>query len=332
MFFHLKPDLITPKLMRTKRRLGLCSKQITIWSFIIKVHNQKRKDRLMKQLIEKSGVKKLLFVCVATASLLFTTSCGKKPEQDIVKDVNIQTELRGNDVWLSLGAVFKLGALSMTAISLPVVDPNDPSIQYGEIGFKPMAEEGYNEVVLSFNLSASSKVEGSSATLPNGAALPIAGLDNSNVLELKIASINSSIYLSFTENMSVLGFAISIKEFEKVGAAINGANVFLGFDIKGVLGSVGLFTGDEPLKNGLAFFVDLSSVINGQILDDLIAGRELTPAQFTEMTRRANTESKQSRGKRKSNYLDVNKTPKNLLKIYKEVNKMGPSKLHFIKD
>ena len=271
-----------------------------------------------------------LILPIFLAGSLLISSCGKNPEQGIVKDVDIHTELREGDVWLTLGAVFKLGAASLTDISFPVVDPQDSSIKYGEVSFRPQEEEGLNEIRLSFNLSSAAQVEGGLAKLPNGEDLPIAGVDTSNVLQLDIAQINSRIYLALNSEQTVLGFAIAIKEFGKIGDTLSGANLFLGFDIKGVIGSVGLFTGDEPLENGLGFFVDLSSVFTTDMINDIIAGKEISEESFSEMKISARSNNQLARSKTRENFQDEGNTPRNMLGVAKEVDEFGARTLRFV--
>lgn len=261
------------------------------------------------------------------ASLIFA-SCGKNPEQDIVKDVDVYTELRDGDVWVNLKANFKLGEASLTEISFPIVNPDDSSIRYGEISFTPLEEVGYNEISLSFNLSASDEVQGGLASLPNGSELPVAGMNNGDVLQLVIDSINSRIYLGASDSMTVLGFAVSIAEFEKLGDLINGANVFVGFNIKEVLGSVGIYTGDQPLKNGLAFFVDIHSVIPQEVLELARSGRHIDEFEFQAALSKA--EFRATSRSKKAPFRNIGNTPHNFMSIYKEVEELGNKTLHFI--
>ena len=95
---------------------------------------------------------KRIFTLIILLSTLIFTSCGKSPEREIVKDVQINSSLEDGDVYLSISSVFKIGAVSMTSIQLPIVDPNDPSIKYGEVSFRPTIEAGYNEIGIKFNL------------------------------------------------------------------------------------------------------------------------------------------------------------------------------------
>jgi len=201
----------------------------------------------------------------------FLISCGKKPQQQILKDINLETSYRDEDVWISLSSLMYLGNLSFTALDLPIRDPqNFPQI-LGEISLRPTIDLSMTEIQLSLNLSKLAKNKGSGvATLPNGSSIPIGGIKKEKVIELVIDKINSKIYLGLDNDTTILGFAIAINEFDVLSNYLGGTNLFLGFNIENVLGSVGFFSSIDPGKSGLGLFVDLSSVINGDIFNELI--------------------------------------------------------------
>lgn len=229
-----------------------------------------------------SRVVALNTVCVLLA--LFT-SCqtNVKPVNTIVKNVNMTSTADTNgDVWLSLSAQFDLGPMYLTSIDLPIVDPYVPGIKYGEIFFNPTMQGNFNQIKLSVNLSHAAKVPGGFATLPNGNPLPIGGIDQTKIVQLKIDQINARIYLALDHNLTFVGFAISIEQFDVVAKYVGGANIFLGLNINGVVGTAGLYTGSNTLQSGLGFFVDLSSVLNVDQLNDIINGVPVNPTTFAE--------------------------------------------------
>lgn len=270
-------------------------------------------------------LKKLLFLIIIPASLLFT-GCGKDgKQQDIVQEVNVLTSLEDGDVYLSLALLVKIGTTNLTSVTLPIVNPYDQSIKYGEISFKPTLTAGVNEIKLKFNMSFAAVVNGGYATLPNGADLPIGGLNESDIIELGIEQIHSKIYLGLQKDRSVFGFAVAIKEFDKLNGYIPGANVFLGFDIKGVLGSVGLFTGKNEWESGLGFFLDISKYLTNDIINDMIAGKKISQMQFQTM---------QSEMSRKSapllSFPNEGVTIKAMRSINKELKRLDKKTLHFV--
>lgn len=198
-------------------------------------------------------------------------ACGKNSQNQIVKDIVLQSSMRDEDIWISLSASFMVGNLSFTAITMPIRNPKNPDVTYGEISFLPTLTPGFNEIKLSLNLSDVAKIQGgASPTLPNGTPIPIGGVGQVPVIELLIPGTNVKIYFAFDQKTVLLGVAAAIKEFDVLSGYIGGANIFLGFNIQGVLGSAGLFTSRESGKSGIGLFVDLSSVINTDILNDLI--------------------------------------------------------------
>ncbi|MBF0208493.1 MAG: hypothetical protein HQK53_16575 [Oligoflexia bacterium] len=225
----------------------------------------------------KNFILNLLFL-----SLVLFASCAKDQENQVVKDIKLTTTLdsNSNELWISISALFDLGGMAMTAITLPVRDPYDPERVYGKIFFKPTIEGTYNEVGVQINLSDCAKIPGGIATLPNGEVIPISGIEKNRVLELRIDQIQSKVYVALDSDLTLFGFAITIDQFDQVAAYIGGANVFLGFDIFKVRGMAGLYTGLDPSQSGLGFFVDLSSVITTDILNDIINGTPIDPIAF----------------------------------------------------
>ena len=223
----------------------------------------------------------LLPLTVLLLSLVVFHACGKNSQNQIVKDIVLQSSIRDEDIWVSLSASFMVGNLSFTAITMPIRNPKNPDVTYGEISFLPTLTPGFNEIKLSLNLSDVAKIQGgASPTIPNGTPIPIGGIGQVPVIEILIPGTNVKIYFALDQKTVLLGVAAAIKEFDVLSGYIGGANIFLGFNIQGVLGSAGLFTSRESGKSGIGLFVDLSSVINTEILNDLINNNR--PASFAD--------------------------------------------------
>jgi hypothetical protein len=286
----------------------------------------------MKGILETIKKSQTLMTMTLLSMTLLFASCGKSPENKIVKDVSINSILEDGDVYLSFSTVFKIGSISMTSIQLPIVNPYDSSIKYGEISFKPTLEAGYNEIGIKFNLSASSEVQAGFGTLPNGDELPISGFGPTDVIELKIDKINSKLYLAFGKDHTLLGFAVTIKEFDVVGKAIPGANIFLGFDIKGVNGMAGIFSSEQEMQSGLGFFLDLSSVISNDIINDIIENRPITPETFAQMQENVTMNSlrKMTTGDEEPLFKDINGDVKTLRKLNKAFRKLGKRTVRYV--
>ncbi|MBF0360430.1 MAG: hypothetical protein HQK49_05425 [Oligoflexia bacterium] len=216
-----------------------------------------------------------------TLTLVMFVSCKSNPiENKIVKDVKLTTTLKDGDVWLGVGATFNLGGMSFTAITFPIKDPYDPSRVYGEVSFKPTFNGNYNAIEFKVNLSDCARIPGAFATLPNGNDLPIAGVEG-RVIELAIDQIKSKIYIALDHDLTMMGFAISIQQFDVVAQYVGGVNFFLGFDLFGVKGTAGLYTAqNQTYQSGLAFFVDISSVVSTDLLNRILNGEVITPDKF----------------------------------------------------
>ena len=226
-----------------------------------------------------SILRAFLPITVLLLSLVVFHACGKNPQNQIVKDIVLQSSVRDEDIWISLSASFMVGNLSFTAITMPIRNPKNPDVTYGEISFLPTLTPGFNEIKLALNLSDVAKIQGgANPTLQNGSPIQIGGIGQIPVIELLIPGTNVKIYFALDQKTVLLGFAAAIKEFDVLSGYIGGANIFLGFNIQGVLGSAGLFTSRDSGKSGIGLFVDLSSVINTQILNDLINNNR--PAGF----------------------------------------------------
>lgn len=279
--------------------------------------------------------KKLTFISTAVVLCLtlFMSSCGQGGgvKQDIVKEVSVVTSLEDGDVYLSLAILFKIGTTNMTSITLPIVNPNN-QVKYGEISFKPTLTPGYNEVKLKFNMSFAAEVNGGYATLPNGKDLPIGGLDESDVIELGIDQIHSKIYLALKKDLAMFGFAVAIKQFDVLSDYLQGANIFLGFDIKGVLGTVGIFTGDDEWESGLAMFLDVSKYLTNDIINDMINQKEITPERFEAMQSRiaSQTVDPVKQEIRKANFGSRNLSRKNGMALYKAMRKLKGKTVNYV--
>ena len=199
--------------------------------------------------------------------LLFLTGCGKDPQKQILRDLYVETSYEEEDVWVDLVSTIFLGNLSISALELPILDPKKPDQHYGRIAFNSVLGEGSNEVTLSLNLSKVAQLGASGdPTLPNGSQLPIGGIDRDEIIELEIDEIKTKIYLMLNRSTVIVGFASVIREFDVLGDYLGGTNIFFGFNIKGVYGSVGFFTDQEELQSGLGMFFDLSAVISPEVL------------------------------------------------------------------
>lgn len=277
---------------------------------------------------------KLLILNALFLSLIMFTGCGK--QNKIVKDLSIKTSLVEGDVWMALSAAFDLGGMSMTGIKLPIVDPNDKTKVYGEISFQPTLDGNFNQLAMKANLTTIAKVQGGVATLPNGDELPIGNIDNrAKVIELKVDEINAKIYVALDHNLTLFGFAIAIKEFDSVASYVGGTNIFFGFNINKVRGMAGLFTSStDTTQSGLGFFVDLSSVVTTDLLNDIITGTKITKEQYENGLKNSQDWDKSYYAELDKSFKDKRGTKSQERKAMSIINKMGKNhtQLHYLKD
>ena len=258
--------------------------------------------------------------------LFFTLSCGQNgQQQQVVKEVNLLTSIENDEAFLSFAMIINIGTTNLTSITLPIINPLKRDIQYGSVSFRPTLQPGLNEIKVKLNLSKMAKKIGGFAKLPNGDDLPVAGMDESRIIELEIEEIHSKVYLALQPEHVMMGFAIAIKEFDVLNGHIPGANIFLGFDVKGVYGLVGMFTGNDPWESGLATFIDLGKYIGSQAIKDLLAGKKITPASMSVPL----TASVQ-RQRKSTMLVEQNLTPEAMSAIHSFLQHHKRKTLHFI--
>src|SRR4051812_359842 len=101
--------------------------------------------------------------------------CGKST-LNFVKDVQLKTYQQDGASFGEVKAQLDTGSIQLPIFTLPIFDPRNPAVTYGSVGTKFMLN-GYTELAIDVNLTEVAQVSGGNAYLPNGAALPIGGLD-----------------------------------------------------------------------------------------------------------------------------------------------------------
>ena len=220
---------------------------------------------------------------IALLSLALTgllASCGQNPDQvQIVKDLQVQASTdANNDVILSMDIELALGNMSLPALELPILNPKTFE-SLGSLGLTPTLD-GSNIISLDVNLSNATKdiIANGPATLPNGKPLPIGGIDQTKVLAIAAGNTGIKIYVGIAPGLLLVGVAVPIAQLDTLGGQVGGLNIFPTFNIKGVQGIGGLFTGASAGQSGLALFVDLSKVIDPS---DILKGIQLPTAPVT---------------------------------------------------
>ena len=213
-------------------------------------------------------------------------SCGKKPEQNILEHVYVETKVVTQqqdlnsdarpvqDIWISLVTELNLGGLEMTAICLPIHDPKAPSEYYGELKFTTDLSTFNNIVEVNLNLSKVAKVRGSSfPTLPTGEDIPFRGVSSGEIIELEVPNKKAKVYVLLRKDTVIIGYASVIEKFSEASGYLGGADVFFAFNKDPIRGSLGFFSDQAKEETGLGVFADLSKVISPDVIKDFIANK-----------------------------------------------------------
>ncbi len=212
---------------------------------------------------------------ILLGSALVISGCGKSGDGlKLVKNVQIKTFEQDGDAWAEMIATLDTGNIQLPAIDFPIGNPKNPGEQIGNVSIKPVISGSGNDLGLSVNLTKALKdAMPSDGNLPNGVAIPVGGLGGSTLIGLPIGNSGSKVYLALGPQTAVLGAAVVIKEFDKLGKTVGGLlNIFptfkFGNNIKGV---AGIFTSASPSQSGIAVFADASSVLGATKMQSLMA-------------------------------------------------------------
>ena len=214
----------------------------------------------------KNSWKNYLMIILAVFTL---ASCGKngQPVQNIVTAVQLKTESKNGEDWVSTTLALATGGFTLSAIQLPILDPTHPGIQYGQIAIRPTfcsncSNSNQAELNLGLNLTQITQIQGIDPLLPNGSPLPVGGLGNSHIITLPVADTGARIYFAFGQKVGMLGAAVPFKEFDPAGQSLPNFNLFPAFNIGPVQLMAGFFAGATTKTTGVGVFVDLASVIS----------------------------------------------------------------------
>lgn len=209
-------------------------------------------------------------------SLFLLSSCNKPEEQkSFITDVALKTKLQDEKVWLEASAMMNLKTFVLPSLQFPVIDFRHPEIVYGKLYMAPSFTPGESEIAIDINLTELAKLEAVEPTLPNGAKLPVGGVDRADIVEIPIPQIHGTVYIAINtlrpqHRIFMSGFALSIPQADGIGTAVGQGQLFPRFTIKNVVVSAGVYTSTEPNKTGIGVFTDLSSVISQDLADMIV--------------------------------------------------------------
>jgi hypothetical protein len=189
-------------------------------------------------------------------SSFFAAGCGKGNQ--IIQDVRARTYTsEQGEERLELVTVWSSGSVQIPTITLPVLNPKHWDQNFGSITVQPMFPSGLS-VGVDLNFAEIAKIDGDDATLPNQTAVPING---ATVIGFPVKDSGAKVYVGLSDEVAVLGFAVPIQEFDKIGQKTGKANFFLPFSFPYIKGTGGLYAGPESNESGVALFVDVGDAL-----------------------------------------------------------------------
>lgn len=205
----------------------------------------------------------ILSIFFALLSIMFF-SCGTgNGENPMVTDVRLASQTNDGDIFVEIDATLDLGNITLPSIQYPVIHPKTSEL-IGEINLGTTFS-GTTELTLSINLTNITRVPSiANSKLPNGLNLPVGGLRDIDVVQIPIADNRAQVYIAMGDGIAMAGVAVVVSGMDQIGHEIGTSGFFPMFEIDDVKGIGGIFTSSNVGQNGLALFVDLSSVIDPQ--------------------------------------------------------------------
>ncbi len=202
-----------------------------------------------------------------TAALYFTLllmlgACG---QNNWVKDVKMSLATESGMVYSEAEVYLDTKGVPLTPIQLPILVPGR-DVAIGELIVQAYLgseiEANYLMTIL-LNLSEVAQIPtGVSPILPNGQALPVAGIDEGAIVALPVGGNGSRLYFSLDLNARrmMLGTAVVVNSLDNpLGDA---ASAFLPVPLDtGVRAWFGMFFGNRPRTNGFGVFIDAQQVL-----------------------------------------------------------------------
>lgn len=204
---------------------------------------------------------KLQALSLTILALSLLSACGS----GFVSNAEVSSSQIDGDTYGSLKVTLASNGLMLPALQIPILDPKNPGKTLARISMTPLLGSNQTDFSAEINISRISDIQTMDGhLLPNGHAIPVGGLDKVPALAIPISNGGVVLYLAFSKTSAMLGAAINIREFSQVSKYVGGLDIFPAFKMKnGVVGVAGLYTSlPEVNKNGIAFFVDASALLN----------------------------------------------------------------------
>jgi hypothetical protein len=149
--------------------------------------------------------------------------------------------------------------MSFPAVTLPILHPRGQT-PIGSVELLPLLG-GKNQIKISVNVSSLADIHAEQAKLPNGNAIPL--IANNPTITIPLGA-GAQLYLTIGANAVALGVAVPIKQFDGIGSAVGGINLFPVFTIDKVVGAAGIFTSAQAGQNGFALIADVTQYVKMQ--------------------------------------------------------------------
>lgn len=189
--------------------------------------------------------------------VIVVSACGKQPQ--VVTGIKVSSSTENSNLMLSFQADLNLGNLMFPSVTLPVLHPRGQT-PIGQVDLLPVLG-GKNQIKVSLNVSAITDLQAQSAKLPNGNSIPLIASNPTIVIPL---GAGAQLYITLAQNATAIGVAVPIKQFDSIGQAVGGVNLFPVFMIDQVMASAGVFTSRNAGQNGFAIVADVSNYIRMQ--------------------------------------------------------------------
>lgn len=234
-------------------------------------------------------MKRILSLLSVLALMFSLASCGQN-DKKIITDLGVETRDVDNSKYVTTDFQLNIGATELPFLHLPL--PKD----YGY--FRLFRLNGENYVAVDLNLTEILKLPGGVAELPNGTMIPV-DTNGAGVIQIDIPGINGKVYVSQKDEMTLVGFAFSIKQLDGLGNSVGTVGVFPNFNIGKVKLTAGVYTGEETKQTGIAAFANLGGLWSLQ-------GAKLTEVPYNSEAFRF-TSKRVSRRKLRRMYFYLNK-------------------------
>ena len=208
-------------------------------------------------------MKKIFSLMSLLALALTITACGSDSKK-IVSGVVVETRDQNEQKYVVADFEMALGEAELPFLHLPL--PNE----YGYL--RMYRSNGINRVAIDINLTEVLKVPAGQATLPNGTMIPVDTM-GAGVIEIPVSGINGKVYVSYNNDVALVGFAFAIKQLDYIGRDVGTIGIFPRFNVSNMSVTAGIFSSPSTGQNGVAVFGNIAGIwgSNGDLASSMEA-------------------------------------------------------------